>query len=61
MRAPLEWKESTQLRKDRQNRKLQKGRRPRPPFVVAAQRAAPILLWSFLDCVFFLHCKGLSF
>ena len=63
--SPLKWKKNTQLRKDHQNRKLQKGggggfSRPRPPFVVAAL-AAPILLWSFLNCVFFFHFRGLSF
>ena len=62
---PLKWKENTQLRKDHQNRKLQKGggggalsAAPAPPFVVAAQRAAPILLWSFLNSVLFYHFRG---
>ena len=61
---PIKWKRNTQLRKDQQNRKLQKGgcgASRRPPFVVAAQRAAPILPLSFLNCVFFVHFRGLSF
>ena len=41
--SPVKWTKNTQLRKDHQNRKLQKGggggfSRPRPPFVVAAER-----------------------
>jgi hypothetical protein len=35
------------------------GSHRRSPFVVAAQRAAPILLCLFsLNCVFFVHFKG---
>ena len=61
MRAPWNGKKNTQLRKDQQTRKLQTkggGGSRRPPFVVAAQRAAPVLLWSFLKLCFFSFSGG---
>ena len=58
--SPLKLKKNTQLRKDHQNRKLQQGAAAAAAasLGVAAQRAAPILLWSFLNCAFFFHFRG---